>query len=240
MSTRLDNQVSAAGVAPEFLVPPEVLDAISPSGDRGGLLLGSGLKGEPLTISVLRNAPTRIVMVGGLYLARQLALRAMASGATVIVSTGRPQAWEVLRRAAGQGPDGRPVPAVQIRRLIPTELDRATEDNPVLIMHDGGAVPQELFPPRSPWQTTLYVLPYLHPHASVTANGADLILLQRLPIGQAHLAGRIWRLAPQMAQQLTTLKDDGVIALGPNLWRPLRLVTTPKEQQILGPVRRGD
>ncbi len=43
-----------------------------------------------------------------------------------------------------------------------------------------------------------------------------------------------------MAHQLTTLKDDQVIALGQNLWRPLRLVTTPGEQQILGAVRRGD
>lgn len=43
-----------------------------------------------------------------------------------------------------------------------------------------------------------------------------------------------------MMRQLTTLKDDQVVALGRNLWRPLRLVTTPKEQQLLGPVRRGD
>ncbi len=54
------------------------------------------------------------------------------------------------------------------------------------------------------------------------------------------MAGRIWRLPPPMVQQLTTLKDDQVIALGRNLWRPLRLITTPGEQQILGPVRRGD
>jgi hypothetical protein len=36
------------------------------------------------------------------------------------------------------------------------------------------------------------------------------------------------------------LKDDQVVALGTNLWRPLRLVTTQLEQQLLGPVRRGD
>ena len=69
------------GVAPEFLVSPQMLDVVSPSGDRGGMVLGSGLQGEPLTISVLRSAPTRMVVVGGLYLARQIALRAMATGA---------------------------------------------------------------------------------------------------------------------------------------------------------------
>jgi len=93
-------------------------------------------------------------------------------------------------------------------------------------VHDGGAVPQELFPPRTSWQTTMYVLPYLHPQAASTANNADLVPLQRLP-------------APLM-NELSTLKDDGVVALGPNLWLPLRLVTTPKEREILGPVRRGD
>jgi hypothetical protein len=236
----LDTQGQSKGVAPEFLVSPEMLDVVSPSGDRGGMVLGSGVKGEPLTISVLRNAPTRVVMVGGLYLARQVALRAMATGAWIIIATGRPAAWQPVVRAVGDGPDGRPSPLVQIRRLSPVELPRPSEDGPLLVVHDGGHVPQELFPPRSPWQTTMYVLPYLHPQAGATANSADLVLLQRLPVGQAQLAARIWRLPPQMMQQLTTLKDDQVIALGRNLWLPLRLVTTPREQQILGAVRRGD
>jgi hypothetical protein len=227
-------------VAPEFLVTPGLLDAISPSGDRGGMVLGCGLQDEPLSVSVLRPEPTRLVLVGGLYLARQVALRAMATGAWVVVGTGRPDSWQLLSRAAGEGPDGRPAPLVQIRRLAPVELPRASEDAPLLVVHDGGAVPQELFPPRTSWQTTVYVLPYLHPQAVHTANNADLVLLQRLPVGQAQLAARIWRLPPAMADQLTTLKDDAVVALGPNLWLPLRLVTTPKEREILGPVRHGD
>lgn len=231
---------SQAGVAPEFLVSPEMLDAVSPSGDRGGMVIGSGMNNEPLAVSVLRPSPTRIVCVGGLYLARQLALRAMATGAWVVVATARPAAWQVLVKAAGEGPDGRPVPLVQIRRLNPVELPRATEDGPLLVMHDGGSTPQELFPPRSAWQTTVYVLPYLHPQATAMANSADLVLLQRQPVGQAQLAGRIWRLPPPLVQQLVNLKEDQVVALGRNLWRPVRLLTTPGEKQILGPVRRGD
>lgn len=227
-------------VAPEFLVSPGLLDAVSPPGDRGGMVLGSGPNDEPLSVSVLRAEPTRLVLVGGLYLARQVALRAMATGAWVVVGTGRPAAWQLLTRAAGDGPDGRPAPLVQVRKLAPVELPRASEDAPLLVVHDGGAVPQELFPPRSPWQTTMYVLPYLHPQAGASANNADLVLLQRLPVGQAQLAARIWRLPPHLMDQLTSLKDDGVVALGPNLWLPLRLVTTPKEREILGPVRRGD
>lgn len=239
-SRLLDAQGGDKGIAQEFLVTPAMLDAVSPSGDRGGMVLGSGLQGEPLTMSALRPAPTRIVLVGGLYLARQVALRAMAVGAWVVVATGRPAAWQVLQKAAGTGPDGRPVPLVQIRRLSPVELPRPSEDGPLLVVHDGGPTPQELFPPRSPWQTTVYVLPYMHPQAGATANAADLVLLQRLPVGQAQLAARIWRLPPPMVHQLTTLTDDQVVALGRNLWKPLRLVTTQREQQILGPVRRGD
>ncbi|MGH3777315.1 MAG: hypothetical protein ACRDRR_16570 [Pseudonocardiaceae bacterium] len=236
----LGNPAGTRAVAPEFLVTPGLLDAVSPSADRGGMVLGSGPDDEPLSVSVLRPEPTRLVLVGGLYLARQVALRAMATGAWVVIATGRPAAWQLLARAAGEGPDGSPAPLVQVRPLAPVELPRASEDAPLLVVHDGGAVPQELFSPRSPWQTTLYVLPYLHPQAESTANNANLVLLQRLPVDQAQLAAQMWRLSPPMMHQLAELPDDGVVALGPNLWLPLRLVTTPAEREILGPVRRGD
>ncbi|MGH3952196.1 MAG: hypothetical protein ACRDSE_24300 [Pseudonocardiaceae bacterium] len=240
MSSRTRDTANRVGVAPEFTVDPALLDAISPSGDRGGIVIGSGMNGEPLTVAALRAAPTRIVLVGGLYLARQVALRALAVGAWVVVATGRPAAWQAVQQAAGATSDGRPSHHVQIRRLSPVELPRPSENAPLLVVHDGGPTPQDLFPPRAPWQTTVYVLPYLHPQAGTTANASDLVMMQRLPVGQAELAARIWRLPPPMLHQLTTLKDDQVIALGRNLWRPIRLVTTAKEQQILGPVRRGD
>jgi hypothetical protein len=86
----------------------------------------------------------------------------------------------------------------------------------------------------------VYLLPNLRPQASRMAIDADLVLLQRLPAEQAQLAAGIWRLPASMTKQLAGLTDDGVVALGPNLWLPLRLVTTPAEREILGPVRRGD
>jgi hypothetical protein len=231
---------AAATAAPEFLVTPGLLDAISPSRDSGGMVLGCSTDDEPLSVSVLRPQPTRLLVVGSLYLARQAALRAMAAGAWLVIVTGRPAAWQVLTRAAGDGSSGRLTPLVQVRPLEPAELPRASEDAPLLVVHDGGAVPQELFPPRSPWQTTLYVLPYLHPQASETAINADLVLLTRLAAEQTELAAGIWQLPPSMAARLATLPDDGVVALGPNLWLPMRLVTTPAERDILGPIRNGD
>lgn len=240
MSSRTHDGNRSTGVAPEFIVDPAMLDPISPSGDRGGILLGSGLQGEPLTISALRSTPTRIVLLGGMYLARQVTLRAVAVGAWTVIATGRPAGWHVVSNAAGKQQNGQPSPLVQIRRLAPMDLPRPSEDAPLLAILDGGPTPQDLFPPKSPWQTTVYVLPYLHPQASALANESDLVLMQRLPVGQAELAARIWRLSSQMMRQLTTLKDDQVIALGHNLWRPFKLVTTDKEQQLLGPIRRGD
>ncbi|MGH3683827.1 MAG: hypothetical protein ACRDRU_00845 [Pseudonocardiaceae bacterium] len=230
----------AGAVAPEFLVTTDLLDAISPSADRGGVVLGCGLHDEPLSVSVLRPFPTRLALVGGRYLASQVALRTMATGAWVVVATSRPDSWQQLLHAAGEGPEEHPAPLVQVRRPASLELPRASADAPLLVVHDDGAVPQELFPPRSPWQTTLSVLPSLHPQAESTAINADLVLLQRLPAGQAQLAAELWQLSAPMTHQLTTLTDDGVVALGPNLWLPLRLVTTPAEREILGPVRRGD
>lgn len=239
MSSRLRDTAHKAGVAPEFTVDPNLLDAISPSGDRGGIVLGQDTNGAPLSIAALRSEPTRIVLVGGLYLARQVTLRAMAVGAWIVIATGREQAWYPIQQAAGMSPDGRPMPHVQIRRLSPVELPRASENAPLLVVHDGGPTPQDLFPPRAPWHTTVYVLPYLHPQATTLANAADLVLMQRLPVGQAELASRIWNLPPQMSSQLTGLQDDQVIALGRNLWRPIRLVTTAaRESQLLGPVSR--
>ncbi|GAB2650435.1 hypothetical protein GCM10027271_05340 [Saccharopolyspora gloriosae] len=242
----LDTPGNSTGTAPEFLVRPEMLDLVAPPGDRGGMIIGAGPNREPMTASILRPEPTRLVTVGGLYLARQIALRAIAAGAWVHVATGRPAAWRAVEQAAGRTPDGKPAPVFSFRRLAPYDLPRGSEDAPLLIIHDGGAVPQEMFAPRTPWQTTMYVLPYLHPQAGsgTAANAADLILLQRLPLQQAQLAARFWYFEPQrrqqQIQQLTQLSDDSVIALGDMMWRPITLVSGAKEREILGPIRRGD
>ncbi|HEY0500119.1 MAG TPA: hypothetical protein VGD48_30525 [Kutzneria sp.] len=235
-----DTMGKVGGLAPEYLVSPELLDAVSPSAERGGTLIGSDSRNEPASVSLLRPMPTRVVALGGLYLARQLALRALAAGAWVIIATGRPQAWQALAQATTTGPGERPLPVVAIRRLSPIELPDSSEDNPLLVVHDGGATPVELLPPRTPWQTTMYVLPYLHPQAGALAMNADLVLIQRLQAAQAQLAGRMWRLNPAQVTELSQLRDDHVLALGQNLWMPIRLVTNEGEKQILGPVRRGD
>ena len=236
-----DRRGDLAGMGSDFLVAPAALDRFSLAGDRGGVVLGSDQRGGAIQVHLFRPLPSRLALLGGLYLARQLVLRAAATGALVVVATGRPPAWAALLRAFDHVAAGHQAPSpVQVRGLEPAPMPRATQDAPVLVVQDSGAVPQELYPARSPWQSTAYVLPYLHPQVGVNATAADLVLVQRLPVGQAQLAGRLWNLPAAMAHELASLTDDGVIAVGTNLWLPLRLVTTPKEAALLGPVRRGD
>lgn len=231
---RRQDRHRSAGPGPEHLGPPGALAGLAVTSDRGGVVLGSDQHGTPVQLTVVRPEPTRVVLVGGLYLARQVVLRALATGVSVVVATGRPAAWAPVVRAVGA-----PSPALEVRGLTRGPLPRPSEDHPLLVVLDGGAVPQEIYPPRSAWHTTMSVLPYLHPQLT-GADAADLVLLQRLPVGQAQLAASTWRLSPDMARQLAGLTDDGAVALGTNLWVPVRLVTTRTESELLGPVRRGD
>ena len=50
----LDTPGNVNGTAPEFLVRPEMLDVVSPPGDRGGMVIGKGARGESVTASILR------------------------------------------------------------------------------------------------------------------------------------------------------------------------------------------
>ncbi len=228
-----------SAVGADFVVPAAALDRFSLTGDRGGVVLGSDQRGGAIQVHLFRSAPSRVALLGGLYLAMQLALRAAAAGAIVVVATGRPAAWAALVHAF-DAPDRGGDPPVQVRGLEPASVPRPTQDVPLLVVQDCGAVPQDLYPTRGPWQSNAYVLPYLHPQVGANATAADLALIQRLPVGQAQLAGALWHLPAGMTQDLAGLTDDGVVALGTNLWLPLRLVTTPKEAALIGPVRRGD
>lgn len=230
-------------LAPTFSVPPEMLDALGPPARPAGVVLGADAEGEPVAVTLVRSAPTRVVLLGGLYLARQVTLRAVGTGTRAVVVTGRPPVWDAVRHAGevpgAEAPDADdPAAAVRVVREPPVDL--AAGGEPLLVVHDRGATARGPAPARRPWQTTLVVLPSLVPAVSDLADDADLVLIQRLPPHEAELAGRLWRLTPAMTETLRTLPDRGIVVLGRNLWRRVDLVTGPRETAILGPVRRGD
>lgn len=222
-------------LAPTFTVDPTTLDAVGPPVHPAGMVLGADPDGAPLSITLTRAVPTRVVLLGGLYLARQLTLRALATGSRAVVVTGRPSTWEAVHHAAGA--PGAGDPPLQVCQEPPRDLPY---DAPLLMVHDRGATTRGPETARVPWRTTLVVLPTLVPAVADLADDADLVLLQRMPPHEAELAGRLWRLTPSMTETLRTLPDHGVVVLGRNLWRRVDLVTAPRETAILGPVRRGD
>ncbi|MEJ2888237.1 hypothetical protein [Actinomycetospora aeridis] len=218
-------------LAPTFSVPPSLVDGLGPPVRPAGVVLGADPDGEPVAVSLVRAAPTRVVLLGGLYLARQVTLRAVGAGTGAVVVTGRPPVWESVRDAGE--------PSVRLVGEPPADLS-VPDGPPLLVVYDRGATARSPAPARRPRQTTLVVLPSLVPAVSDLADDADLVLIQRLPPHEAELAGRLWRLSPAMTETLRTLPDRGVVLLGRNLWRRVDLVTGPRETAILGPVRRGD
>ena len=221
-------------------VPASALDAIAAPVAPAGIVLGADPQGAPVTLALLRPVPTRVVVLGALHLARQIALRVAGQGARVTVTTGRRAAWEPVARAAAdpgrvwigadEGPGSRPSGGPGSR---PGDTDA------LLAVHDRGATASGPPPPAGPWRATLFVLPALSPAVADAADDADVVLLGRMPPQEADLAARLWRLSEPMAETLRTLPDHGVVVLGRDLWRRLDLVTAERETALLGPVRRS-
>jgi hypothetical protein len=221
---------------PAVRLPVSALDSLHVPLTPAGVVLGADPAGDPVTLAVLRPAATRLVVLGALHLARQIALRTVAQGARLVVGTGRPAAWEPIARAAAD-PTRVHVAADPLEE--PAGPRVAGDTDAVLTVRDRGATPVGPGGPGGPWRTTLLVLPALTPAVADAADDADVVLLGRMPPPEADLATRLWRLSEPMAETLRTLPDHGVVALGRNLWRRLDLVTADRETAILGPVRRA-
>lgn len=84
-------------------MPADELGALSlPVGDDG-VVIGDDAEGHPQMVGFHRSAPYDVLLIGGLWTAQVIALRAAGTGARVVVETGRAQAWTLLAQAAGAG-----------------------------------------------------------------------------------------------------------------------------------------
>ncbi|MFG2825203.1 hypothetical protein ACGFX4_37980 [Kitasatospora sp. NPDC048365] len=211
------------------------LGALSfPVGDDG-VLIGTDQHQQPAVLGLFRPSAYEVVLVGGMWTAQVIALRAAAIGARVAVETGRPQAWAPMAQAAGGGQ-----PCVTVHAVGRLGAQGASVASPVLVVRDLGARPSRSRLSAAPWQTTLTLLPYLGPNASRVLNAADLVGVQRVSPQEAELVGRILSLSAEDLTYLPTVPDN--VTLWATRMRRQYVMTNPgdAETQVLGGPRRMD
>lgn len=205
-----------------------------PIGDDG-VVIGVDSEGQPAVLGLNRPTAYDVVLIGGLWTAQVLALRAAATGARVAVETGRPQAWMQMMHAMGGGQNGLAV--YDVGRVPP---QGASAGNPSLVVRDCGMRPPRGRVVSGPWQAVLTLLPYLSPVAPRLIRQARLVGLQRVSPDEAAALGGAMALPRGDIDSLPTLAD------GITLWCADRdrqyVMTQPTDVEIglLGTPRRMD
>ncbi|MCX4697532.1 hypothetical protein OG252_15900 [Streptomyces sp. NBC_01352] len=220
---------------PRHSLPVEQLDALTlPIGDDG-VVIGVDADGRPAVLGLNRPTPYDVVLIGGLWTAQVIALRAAATGARVAVETGRPQAWMQMVHAMGGGQNGLAV--YDVGRVPPQGTSAGT---PVLVVRDCGMRPPRGRVVSGPWQAVLTLLPYLSPVAPRLLRQARLVGVQRISPDEATELGRAMALPRAEMDALPGLSD------GLTLWCTDRdrqyVLTQPTDAEIglLGMPRRMD
>ncbi|MGW4323149.1 hypothetical protein ACWEMW_28745 [Streptomyces sp. NPDC004684] len=216
-------------------VSAEQVDSLAlPIGDDG-VVVGVDAEGQPAVLGLNRPTPYDVVLIGSLWTAQVLALRAAATGARVAVETGRAQAWMQMVHAMGGGQNGLAV--YEVGRVPPQGASAGT---PVLVVRDCGMRPPRGRVVSGPWQSVVTLLPYLSPVAPRLIRQARLVGVQRISPDEAAELGRTMALPRPDIESLPTLPD------GVTLWCADRdrqyVMTQPTDAEIglLGTPRRMD
>ncbi|MFJ2741245.1 hypothetical protein ACIO3O_16440 [Streptomyces sp. NPDC087440] len=204
-------------------------DGVPVGGD--GVPVGVDAHGRALLLGVHRPVPYDVVLIGGVWTAQVLALRAARGGVRVVVETARAGLWAQVAGAVGAevcGVGRVPAPA-------------AGEGRPALVVRDCGMRPPRGRVVPAPWQSVLTLLPYLSPVAPGLVRHAGLVGVQRVSPQEADRLGRLLVLSPAEREALPGLPD------GVTLWcaeeAEHQWVTTAADQPeaaLLGPPRRMD
>ncbi|TQF07615.1 hypothetical protein E6W39_27825 [Kitasatospora acidiphila] len=220
----------------QHVLAPADLAALSfPVGDDGVLIGEDYPEQRPSVLGLFRPTAYDVVLVGGVWTAQVLALRAAATGARVAVETARPQLWAPLAQAAGGGQ-----PCVTVHQIGRLGAQGASVAAPVLVVRDLGPKPPRSRLSATPWQSTLTLLPFLGPNAARVLNSADLVGVQRVSPPEAELLGRLLTVSTEDVAALPTLGDEYTLWATRIRRQYVRLDPVQAEQQLLGPARRVD
>ncbi|MGA8114195.1 MAG: hypothetical protein WCA46_11080, partial [Actinocatenispora sp.] len=220
-------RIGAHGVSPAAVRQIEVPGVVS------GLVLGRDSNKAPVMVRMFRDEPTRLSLIGGLWAARLLVFRALATGARVVVFTPRPTEWQGFGRWA-TGRDDR-VAVMPGERPVTVG---ATATSPALLLYDVGPHGATQPPALGPWQTQLTVLRQFTSYGFASVQASNMVLLQRLATSEAHVAASVLRLDPESEALLQVLRDDMLAVLGGQADRYLWLNPTEIESQQFGAPQR--
>ena len=205
-----------------------------PVGDDG-MMIGVDANGRPAVLGINRPTPYDVTLIGGLWTAQVLVLRAAATGARIAVETGRAAAWTTLAQAAGGGQ-----PCITLHDVGRVPPQGASAVSPVIVVRDCGMRPPRGRVVSAPWQSVMTLLPYLSPVAPRLMEKSGLVGIQRVSPDEGAQVGRIMELPRAETEALSTLAD------GVTLWCTARdrqfVMTqgTDAETGLLGSARRMD
>ncbi|QOV43379.1 hypothetical protein [Streptomyces chromofuscus] len=220
---------------PRHSASVEALDAFElPIGDDG-VVIGVDAENRPAVLGLNRPTAYDVVLIGGLWTAQVIALRAAATGARVAVETGRPQAWMQMVHAMGGGQNGLAV--YDVGRVPPQGTSAGT---PVLVVRDCGMRPPRGRVVSGPWQSVLTVLPYLSPVAPRLVRQARLVGVQRVSPDEAAELGRTMTLPRADVDALPTLPDGLTLWCTDHDRQYVMTQPTDAEVGLLGTPRRMD
>lgn len=217
------------------VVTADELAAISmPIGDDG-VLIGSDAEGQPAVLGLSRPTSFDVVLVGGLWLAQVLALRAAATGARVGVETGRPQAWQQLAQAAGGGQQ-----CVTVYPVGRVPAQGPSVSSPVVLIRDCGIRPPRGRVTSVPWQAVVTVLPFVSEHAPRWLSQAHLVGIQRISPFETEVVRDVLGIPEEQLQHLPTLHDGVAMWCTRKHQKFVMTEPTAAETGLLGVARRMD
>ncbi|MEV6164358.1 hypothetical protein AB0L71_20960 [Streptomyces sp. NPDC052052] len=218
----------------QSITPDQLASLALPVGDDG-VVIGVDAQDRPAVLGINRPTPYDVTLIGGLWTAQVLALRAAATGARIVVETARAQAWTTLAHAAGGGQ-----PCITLHDVGRVPPQGPSAGSPVVVVRDCGMRPPRGRVVSGPWQSVLTLLPYLSPVAPRLIEKSALVGVQRVSPDEAAQIGRMMHLPAGETQALSTLAD------GVSLWcsgRDREFVmtrATDAETGLLGAARRVD